>query len=263
MSRASFIGLGVLLICSSAMYSSAQAMLPNDSTILESTLRDLSNKPNMEEETLRLRQSLSLPSWPVTGKFIVVNVAEGMVIGVENNEVTFQSPAIVGQVKKPTPLFTSEVRSITFNPTWHISSSIKMKDGETAIPPGPRNPLGHIRINIPNNEAIYLHSTNQKYLFKRKHFTYSHGCVRVEHAVDLAHWILGDEMWKSISGERLSQEWVEKTFLVKQHIPVLIEYRTASIDAEGKVSYHKDPYGLLKEPQGLLKEDAKTSFTTY
>ena len=61
---------------------------------------------------------------------------------------------------------------------------------------GPENPLGHIKLMCPNEYDVYLHDTPQHSRFSVAVRNYSHGCVRVEHAVELADslvaWTSGD-----------------------------------------------------------------------
>src|SRR2546430_704507 len=56
--------------------------------------------------------------------------------------------------------------------------------------PGDKNPLGTLRIDMPNGEAVYMHDTPSKQLFAANYRFLSHGCVRVEGIYDLAGWLL-------------------------------------------------------------------------
>lgn len=57
---------------------------------------------------------------------------------------------------------------------------------------GAGNSLGRIVFRFLNNFSIYLHDTNQKYVFDRDRRTVSHGCVRVEKPFELASFMLPD-----------------------------------------------------------------------
>ncbi len=59
--------------------------------------------------------------------------------------------------------------------------------------PGASNPLGRVKIIYPNKYFIYLHDTPSQALFERNSRDQSSGCVRVEHAVDLAKYLLSDQ----------------------------------------------------------------------
>jgi len=56
--------------------------------------------------------------------------------------------------------------------------------------PGPGNALGRVKFLFRNDFGVYLHDTPSKRLFRKRRRLYSHGCVRVESALDLAAEIL-------------------------------------------------------------------------
>ena len=58
--------------------------------------------------------------------------------------------------------------------------------------PGPANSLGGMKFSIAKGDEIYLHDTPHKELFAQDARHLSNGCVRVEDAQRLAHWLLGD-----------------------------------------------------------------------
>ena len=58
--------------------------------------------------------------------------------------------------------------------------------------PGPDNPLGRIKFDVPNRFDVYLHDTPTRALFARPRRTASHGCIRVERADELAAHVLAD-----------------------------------------------------------------------
>ncbi len=62
--------------------------------------------------------------------------------------------------------------------------------------PGDHNALGRYKFYLPNNDAIYLHSTPRKALFEQGARAFSSGCIRVEHADDLAELLLADSRYQ-------------------------------------------------------------------
>jgi murein L,D-transpeptidase YcbB/YkuD len=52
------------------------------------------------------------------------------------------------------------------------------------------NSLGVLKFDFYNPFSAYLHDTPEKYLFSRKNRFYSHGCIRVERAMELAQLLL-------------------------------------------------------------------------
>jgi murein L,D-transpeptidase YcbB/YkuD len=89
--------------------------------------------------------------------------------------------------------------SIRLNPPWYVPRSIapeirgpeangyrRLAGGGLVLPPGPRNPLGSVRIGLEDSRGVFLHGTSEPGLFARAGRALSHGCVRVERTVELA-----------------------------------------------------------------------------
>ena len=55
--------------------------------------------------------------------------------------------------------------------------------------PGPKNALGLIKFEFPNQYDVYMHGTPATQLFSRSRRDFSHGCIRVEDPVKLAEWV--------------------------------------------------------------------------
>src|SRR5262245_36403778 len=79
---------------------------------------------------------------------------------------------------------------------------------------GPDNPLGRIKLMCPNEYDVYLHDTPQRSRFSVAVRDYSHGCVRVEEALELADSLVagmaGDTAW--IDTLATSGEWKRLRF---------------------------------------------------
>ena len=54
------------------------------------------------------------------------------------------------------------------------------------------NSLGILKFDFYNPFSAYLHDTPEKHLFSRESRFYSHGCIRVERAIELARLLLQD-----------------------------------------------------------------------
>ncbi len=83
--------------------------------------------------------------------------------------------------------------------------------------PGPANSMGHIKFSLAAGDGIYLHDTPRKQLFDQDNRDLSSGCVRLEDAPRLAHWLLGDSVKVSSWGE---QEQIP----LASYVPVTITY---------------------------------------
>lgn len=109
--------------------------------------------------------------------------------------------------------------------------------------PGPGSSLGRIKLMLPNPYNVYLHDTPEKRLFERDVRAFSHGCIRLERAFDLAAYLLRDDPeW---SAERLEEEIAsgeQKTVLLPRPLPVHIQYWTAWVDPAGALQLRDDVY---------------------
>lgn len=56
------------------------------------------------------------------------------------------------------------------------------------------NSLGILKFDFYNPFSAYLHDTPEKHLFSRESRFYSHGCIRVERAIELARLLLGENV---------------------------------------------------------------------
>ena len=111
--------------------------------------------------------------------------------------------------------------------------------------PGPRNALGNVKFMLPNDQAIYLHDTNVPSLFARTRRDFSHGCIRVEQPVSLAHWLLQDQPdWTESRIQQAMHQPRPRTANLSERVPVLIVYRTAVALPDGQVGFVPDLYWL-------------------
>jgi len=110
--------------------------------------------------------------------------------------------------------------------------------------PGPRNALGLVKFIFPNAMNIYLHSTPAQQLFARTRRDFSHGCIRVEHPVTLAEFVLRDEAsWNRERIESAMNKGSPTRVLLKERLPVLIFYTTVLVDDDGSARFFDDIYG--------------------
>lgn len=111
---------------------------------------------------------------------------------------------------------------------------------------GDDNALGILKFNFPNKYSVYLHDTNQRYLFSREKRALSHGCVRVQDWKDLAYYLLYNDS-TSITATPVDslEQWLaikEKHVIpLKKRVPLFIRYFTCEVK-EDKIIYHEDIY---------------------
>lgn len=116
---------------------------------------------------------------------------------------------------------------------------------------GDENALGILKFNFPNKYAVYLHDTNQRYLFSRTMRSLSHGCVRVQEWEELAYYIIRYDYKDKLPEESLAAEdslaaWLTRkekhTIPVRKRLPVYIRYFTCE-GKNGKLFFYDDIYG--------------------
>jgi len=108
--------------------------------------------------------------------------------------------------------------------------------------PGPWNPLGRIKFMFPNAHAIYLHDTNEPWLFYRNRRLFSSGCIRIQRPLDLAQYLLEKDGWSCDDLLQAMNLDRPRTVSLARPLPVYLLYMTAWVDSEGLVQFRKDPY---------------------
>ena len=170
-----------------------------------------------------------------------------------------------------TPQLAETVEGVIFNPTWTVPQSIVKGEGlgarvlnnpgwarangytatrgangyvSVVQGSGPGNSLGQMKLDMPNPHAIFLHDTPARNLFANDKRALSHGCVRVERALELAMTIaiLGqgasrDEAVSISTSGKYTRVPVVKT------MPVYITYFTMARDIDGELKTFNDIYG--------------------
>ncbi len=132
---------------------------------------------------------------------------------------------------------------------------------------GDNNALGVIKFNFNNPFDVYLHDTNQRYLFKNARRAMSHGCVRVQEWEKLAFFIARNDSIKNemAGGDTLKYNtdsityWISKKekhrIDLKYKIPLFIRYFGCE-GLNGSIQFYDDIYDedkKLKEKYFVLK----------
>ena len=166
--------------------------------------------------------------------------------------------AVVGEPGWNTPQLQSPIYRLAAHPIWRIPDSIYQDElaGKGSLYyranhmafrndrliqlPGPKNSLGQIKFDMRNDHSIYLHDTPAKALFAEPERHRSHGCIRVEGALDFAVILAADEGVAFELQEALAKG--DEAFVpLKREIPVRLLYRTAFVDG-GTIRLVPDVY---------------------
>lgn len=107
---------------------------------------------------------------------------------------------------------------------------------------GEANALGVLKFVFDNPYAVFLHDTNAKRLFRSNVRAFSHGCIRMEKAVELAHYLVtGDRKQRSRYVERFLEEEARHWIELKKPIPIYVRYYTC-VSNNGQLTYYGDIY---------------------
>ncbi len=110
--------------------------------------------------------------------------------------------------------------------------------------PGPENPLGMLKFDMPNRYGVYLHDTPAKQLFEQTRRAFSSGCVRVDQPLQLAILLLDDpEHWNEEALRAAIATGETRVLAAKRQVPVVALYLTAEADADGVLYFRPDLYG--------------------
>lgn len=138
---------------------------------------------------------------------------------------------------------------------WHNISIKELHDLRMVGIPGDNNPLGRVRILMPNRYNIYLHDTNHPEFFEQEIRTYSSGCVRVDKPKNLAHFILKEnEGWKEDNIEKIISTSEKTEIEASRTIPVYLTYQTIYKSEKGRLVYGTDIYRRDQELAKILQE---------
>lgn len=111
--------------------------------------------------------------------------------------------------------------------------------------PGEDNSLGKIKFLFENKSSVYLHDTPAKDAFNYTMRAISHGCVRLEKPLELAHTLFRDTIkYNLIAKDMQEEDPKSEDIALRPKIPVYITYVTCWPDKEGKLEFRRDVYGL-------------------
>lgn len=166
---------------------------------------------------------------------------------------------VTGEPGWETPQLQSPIFQLVAHPIWRVPDSIwedelsskgpayfaandmAFRGGRLVQLPGPKNSLGQVKFDMKNGQSIYLHDTPAKALFADPERHRSHGCVRVEGALDFAMQLASEQGVLPDFQEGLMKG--DESFIkLKREIPVRLLYRTAYLDG-GTVRIVPDIYG--------------------
>jgi L,D-transpeptidase YcbB len=224
--------------------------------------------------------------------YFIVNIPDYSLKVIEKQDTTVIRNVVVGTSKRKTPVLTSTLKTIVFNPTWTVPPTILKEDvvpamkrnrnylrnknitiydtaGHEVDPvnwnenkprsyryiqsPGYNNSLGLIKILFPNNYSVYLHDTNHRNYFERNNRSLSSGCVRVENPLELAQHILDDpKNWSKDKIDSVIETKKTTSIKITKKYKLYQLYWTAWIEKNNLV-FRNDIYDLDDELYSKLR----------
>ena len=211
-------------------------------------------------------------------QYLLTNVPEYQLRLTVNDKIIKNYRVVVGKPgRTATPQLAETVEAVIFNPTWTVPQSIVKGEGlgakvlgnpawarangykatkgangwvSVVQQPGPGNSLGLMKLDMPNEHAIFLHDTPAKALFNQDDRALSHGCIRVQGARELAMTMsmLGNaksredlpKIQQEVSEITASREYTR--YPMAKQWPAYITYFTYGVDVNGNLRKFADIY---------------------
>ncbi|HQS71589.1 MAG TPA: L,D-transpeptidase family protein [Novosphingobium sp.] len=238
-------------------------------------LKEALPKATTPKQTAQIRANMDRWRWlarDLGSQYLLTNVPEQMLRLTVRNRIIKSYKVVVGKPgRTATPQLAETVEGVIFNPTWTVPQSIvageglgarlvnnpkqaeregykvtKAADGTIYVvqQPGDNNSLGRMKLDMPNEHAIFLHDTPSKAAFNQPVRALSHGCIRVQGAVELAMTmgILGAAMTPEDAALAHTSKVYTKVPMTKT-FPVYITYFTVARDVTGMLRSFTDVYG--------------------
>ncbi len=238
----------------------------------------LANTPDTDTARRELiRSNMERWRWmprSLGARHVIVNVPAFTAAIVDDGRVTLRHRVIVGARRTPTPQLTARVTAVTMNPSWYVPQSIIREMGgrfgrgyevrrsagggmSVRQPPGPGNALGRVKIEMPNEHAIYLHDTPAQNLFTRPVRAFSHGCIRTHNVRAFAAELLAPTgQWDRTAIDRAIADGDTQQAALAEPIPVYIAYFTAAATTDGNIVTYADIYGRDAPVRQALNQGA-------
>jgi L,D-transpeptidase YcbB len=212
-------------------------LIDNDSVILSSKVicgKPITRTPQL---TSAISEMITYPQWTVPASII--------------------AKEILPAVKKNTGYLARKGFSLVDKDGNEVNpDSVNWSKYKKGIPykvvqgSGDANALGILKFNFNNKYAVYLHDTNQRYLFANVSRALSHGCVRVQDWHDLALYILRNDSLarsdKTTARIDSLTSWLgrkeKRSLPIRNKVPLFIRYFTCEGKPGGLVFYD-DIYG--------------------
>ncbi|MCV0416470.1 MAG: peptidoglycan-binding protein [Brevundimonas sp.] len=191
---------------------------------------------------------------------IEVNTAAAIMVYWKDAKPVHSNRVVVGSHDNQTPSLEKPFASVVANPPWYVPAGIARREilpkgpgylaandmyvsnGTVIQRAGPKSALGYVKFELRDSYAIFLHDTPSKAAFNLSMRQRSHGCVRVQGAVEFARLLLSPDPAK-LEQFDVAQDSRETTRVTTgREISVRLLYWTAFVDGQGRVAFREDVY---------------------
>lgn len=225
--------------------------------------------------------------------YLIINIPNFKLDIVEGKDTVGTHRVIVGTYRRETPVLSSKLNYIVYNPTWTVPPTILREDLIPATSKntsylssknitiydkknhivniknwraedassyryvqslGDYNSLGRVKIIFPNPFLVYLHDTNNHSLFNKSNRSISSGCVRLENPVELTEYLLSDTTdWDREKINRTLESKKTISVTITKNINIHILYWTAWMD-HNELQFRNDIYKMDTDLYKKLRE---------
>jgi len=216
-------------------------------------------------------------------EYFIINIPDYSLRVVQNSDTIRVHKVIIGRPSRKTPVLSSKLTHLIFNPTWTVPPTILRKDVVPAAiknrnyfsnkkitiydsnnrvvnpwqwnagrsrsyryvqSPGATNSLGLVKFMFPNRFTVYLHDTNTRGFFEKDIRALSSGCIRVQNPFELTEYLLDDpEKWDLEKIDEAINTGKTSQVQIKKEVFIHILYWTAWSE-NGILQFRDDLYSL-------------------
>ena len=216
-------------------------------------------------------------------EYLIINIPDYSLRVVKNNDTIRTHKVIIGRPSRKTPVLSSKLTHLIFNPTWTVpptilrndvipaaarnrnyfsSKNITIYDANNRVvspwnwninsarsyryvqSPGATNSLGLVKFMFPNRFTVYLHDTNTRGFFEKDIRALSSGCIRVQDPFELTEYLLDNpEKWNLEKIDQAINTGKTSQVQINKEVYIHILYWTAWSE-NGILQFRDDLYSL-------------------
>ena len=232
-----------------------------DARLGTGTQRSLS--ASAEDRARQIALNLERRRWlkrEVAPERIEVNTAAAIMVYWKDGRPVHSNRVVCGSPENQTPSLEKPFASVVANPPWYVpagiarneilprgpgylaSQNMYVQNGQVIQRAGPQAALGYVKFELRDSYAIFLHDTPSKSAFNLAMRQRSHGCVRIQGAIDFARLLLSPDPIRLGEFDTALDSRRTQRIQTGREISVRLLYWTAFVDGQGRVAFREDVY---------------------